>query len=202
MEYGGKYGVRHNDEMAYLTQEQLVNLVSYDPSSGVFKYRYRKDSRGRVLKRSGEVVGSLAQQGYLVVRINYKLYYLHRLVWLYMYGCMPTGCIDHINHDKADNRLRNLRDVSNRENLLNLRLSKSNTSGHHGVCLHKQSGKWLARIKVYGKNLSLGLFSDIGEAAKARAEEDKKYGFTINLGGYAHRTLLRPRREASTLPNC
>ena len=75
--------------------------------------------------------------------------------------------VDHINHDKLDNRRDNLRHCTNQENHANKPLNKTNSSGYKGVSFHKETGKWRAAIEIKGKKISLGLHHDIKEAAKA-----------------------------------
>ena len=73
------------------------------------------------------------------------------------YGYMPNQ-IDHINHNRLDNRIVNLRSVSNINNTLNCSLSKNNRSGFTGVTWDKPRNVWTSRIMVHGKNLYLGSF--------------------------------------------
>jgi len=103
----------------------------------------------------------------------------HRLAWFYMEGEWPTG---HINHIRDDNRWVNLREVSNQENHKNQSISINNKSGVIGVCWNKKARKWHAQIKVNYKAISLGCFSDIHNAIKARKDAEIKYGFHKNHG--------------------
>ena len=100
---------------AEITQLRLKELFSYDESSGIFT---------RILgHKNGIKAGSVAgctqkhRKPYLVIRIDRKLYLCHRLAWLYVHGVFPVGVIDHINGDGFDNRIANLRDVTNEQNV-------------------------------------------------------------------------------------
>ena len=115
------------------------------------------------------------KEGYLTAREygSGKLILLHRLILN-----APQGiCVDHINHDPADNRKVNLRLATITQNMRNTKLPSNNTSGHRGVSLHKMTGKWNVSIGVNGKQVYVGLFSDINDAVAARkAAEEKYYG--------------------------
>ena len=106
----------------------------------------------------------------------------HIAAWTIGTGAWPDGQIDHINGDKLDNRLSNLREVSNVENGRNQKLRNTNVSGINGVHWRKDTSKWSACICVDGKTKHLGSFENIEDAARARAAADLKYGFHSNHG--------------------
>jgi len=112
-----------------------------------------------------QVVGPLGSPaghgGRLQMPILGSAHYVHRLVWLYHHGDWPADQIDHINGDKLDNRIENLRESDNRANAQNV-LRKTG-----GVSLDKRSGRWRARIMANGRNISLGYYNS---EAEARAE--------------------------------
>ena len=147
-----------------LTQERLKELLHYCPDTGVFTWRI---NRGHV--PAGRVAGSISDQGYRNVDIEKKKYKAHRLAWLYMYGVMPDGHLDHINRDKLDNRIANLREVTNSQNEQNKVSRRDNTSGYRGVVWHKPTKKWRAEIKIAQKKIHLGLFVNPEDAARAYA---------------------------------
>lgn len=153
-----------------LTQSRLKELLHYDPETGLFT------------RFSGKVAGAIRPDGYVRIMLARELYYAHRLAWLYMTGSLPPEQIDHINGNKTDNRLANLRAVTNFENQKNQRKPVSNTSGIIGVVWHKTKNKWNAQIKHKGRSIHLGYFTDIEEAAAARAKASVQYGFHPNHG--------------------
>lgn len=104
----------------------------------------------------------------------------HRVIWALVHGKWPTGQIDHINGNRQDNRLVNLREVSRLENHRNMKRFKNNTSGHAGVIPFK--GRWQARITVDYRGIHLGTFDTVEEAVAARAQADIKYKFHKNHG--------------------
>ena len=155
-----------------MTQSRLKKLVRYDYKTGIFTSLKQRGS-----KKVGSVVGT--KSIYIQTTIDYNQYYLHRLAWLYSYGYMPVE-IDHINHDKHDNRLSNLREVNKSENGSNRPLQSNNISGTHGVGMHR--GRWRARIMVNQKEITLYNGSDKNEAICARLHANKLYSFHKNHG--------------------
>jgi hypothetical protein len=145
-----------------LTQQQLKNYLSYDPESGVF-IRVKDNSK----LKSEKILGTKHSTGYVVIRVNDKLYKAHRLAWLYMNGEFPSLTIDHINRDGFDNRWENLREVTQKQNSENRSVAKNNTSGHPGVDWAKKLGKWRARITVNYKGFHIGYFDTKEKAIEA-----------------------------------
>ena len=142
---------------------------------------YWKASRGRI--RAGSEAGSEDQQGYIVVRLNGKDYKAHRIIWEMHYGPIPEGMeVDHIWHNRKDNRIENLRLVTRTGNGRNQSKFATNTSGVTGVNWNNQAGKWRAEIYVDGKHISLGLFTIFNDAVLARKSAEAKYGFHKNHG--------------------
>lgn len=156
--------------MIALSVESVRDLFDYDQSTGHLVYRI--DKSGHVIRghRAGSVQGR-----YRRVMINGVTYREHHLVWLHYYGePVPEGLeIDHINHDGGDNRIVNLRAVTNSGNKHNRRLMRSNkTSGVTGVCFGKAQGKWLAYIMIEKKNKYLGVFETKEAAIEARRKAE------------------------------
>ena len=161
-----------------LTQGRLKELVSYDPVTGSFAWLNCMGGRAQ----KGSVAGTLKNTGYVCIRVDQTNYQAHRLVWLYVYGCFPPDEIDHINHNKADNRLENLRATDRSENSRNQRLGSKNTSGVCGVSWFERDSCWRAFIKVRRKYIHLGLFKLFEDAVAARIQAEEFYGFHPNHG--------------------
>src|ERR1043165_1894219 len=142
--------------------EELRAAYDYDAKKGAL-VRRRNNGHG---KRAGEEIGQNASHGYRAVKIRNKQYMLHRLIWQYVHGSLPNGEIDHINGDKKDNRVENLRVASKSENQQNrYRAAAHSRSKILGVSLCKQTGRWVSQIQIDGKRMALGRF-DTKEAAR------------------------------------
>lgn len=137
-----------------MTQDELKSLLHYNPETGMFTWLV---DRGRRYK-SGRLANSIGPLGYVVIRINGILYYAHRLAYLYVNGIFPECEVDHINHNKSDNRWVNLRHASHSQNCQNVRKKSNNTTGYIGVSVCKRSGKYAAEVKSKGKKYFLGRF--------------------------------------------
>jgi hypothetical protein len=127
----------------------------------------------------GQEVGSIHKTGYRHVTWQGKIHKVHRLIYLLEHGYLPKE-IDHINGDRQDNRLENLRDVTRSQNQFNKSMCKNNTSGTRGVSWHKKSNAWLVRVCANGKSKSIGYFKDL-ELAGLVADEAR----SIYHGNYA-----------------
>lgn len=168
-----------------ITQNELKELFDYNSETGIFIRKKRTAMRQKI----GEIVGVNCRKGYLKCGIYNKEYYLHRLAWLYVYGYYPDK-IDHINHNKKDNRILNLREVDNTENLRNMTRSKANTSGITGVSYSKREKKWVSQICYENKRIAKR-FKTKEEAIKQREEWNRIYKFHKNHGGEKNETNNR-----------
>lgn len=126
----------------------------------------------------------LHSNGYQSVRIDSQTIMAHRLAWVLHYGAWPKGELDHINGDKLDNRIENLRDGNKSENMRNQHVRSDSTSGFPGVhfCKHKKSRPWVARIGMKGTWKTVGYFATREEAIECRKREQVKYGFSERHG--------------------
>ena len=93
-----------------ITQEELKELLDYNPETGLFTWNVYNNIKNKT-------TAGTFNDGYIQIKIKQKIYQAHRLAWLYVYGEWPKGQIDHINGIRDDNRIENLRDVTNRETL-------------------------------------------------------------------------------------
>jgi len=123
-----------------------------------------------IRKKNGKPCGQHANtsDGYADVWVNGRTLLAHRIIYAIAHGAMPAGQIDHINGNRMDNRIENLRDVSASENSHNSKRPKNNTSGFPGVSWNIQRQKWMAYICVNNRRIHLGLFDDIDDAVQAR----------------------------------
>lgn len=165
-----------------LTQERLKELLHYDRDTGVFTRIKTTSSRAI----EGNVAGYVGSGGYLRVRVDCRVYFCHRLAWLYEYGEFPSKFMDHINGDRQDNRISNLRQVSLSQNGFNRKMQSTNTSGVKGVSWCKEMKKWRAVIMHEGKHIHVGYFVEKIEAAEAIEKvRNELHGAFANNGGKA-----------------
>ena len=122
----------------------------------------------------GQEAGSIHQTGYRHVTWLGKVHKAHRLIFLLEYGYLPPE-VDHINGDKQDNRLENLRPATRSENQCNRGAIASNTSGYPGVSWHKHSKAWYVRVMKDGKSKIIGYFKDLELAGLVTAEARSLY---------------------------
>ncbi len=151
--------------MHYLAR--LKSLIDYCPETGEFTWK------------NGKPAGSVNDNGYLIIGIDYTRYRAHRLAFLFIHGYMPDQ-VDHEDHDTLNNRGNNLRDATHAENMQNRGMHENNTSGCCGV--YPSRNKWRAEIRVNNKKVGLGSHSDINAAILTRKVAEFAYGFHANHG--------------------
>ena len=122
----------------------------------------------------GQEAGSIHATGYRHVTWQGKVHKVHRLIFLLEHGYMPKE-IDHINGDRQDNRLKNLREVTRSQNQCNRFVLANNTSGYAGVSWHKKSKSWVVRLMKDGKTKAIGYFKDLELAGLVSAEARSLY---------------------------
>ena len=140
-----------------ITRDRLIEVFDYK-DDGSLIWKVRLSPTGSV----GKVAGTPSTDGYLKIGLDKRTYRAHRLVWIW-HGNSPAETIDHINGDKLDNRIENLRAASKSQNGMNTK--PRGLSGFKGVT--KVGGKWQAQIKAAGRKEYLGLFHTKEEAALA-----------------------------------
>lgn len=155
-----------------LTQSRLQQLLDYSPDTGVFAWKIANSKRVHV----GDVAGSPSIKGYVLIGIDGRVYRAHRLAWLYVHGSWPEHYIDHINGVVTDNRIENLRDVSNTINMENQKYAPSHNKscGVLGVSREKNHRRWRAVITSQGKQIHIGYFDTIEEAEQAYVSAKRK----------------------------
>lgn len=171
----------------------LRQSLRYEPDTGKLfwlprprsHFKTDKSFRSWNARYPGSEAFTATSHGYKLGSINGANYRAHRVIWCMVYGSDPTEEIDHINGDKADNRLINLRAVTTLENMRNLRRPSDNKSGVIGVNWDTEKEKWHASITVEGRQIFLGYFGDLGLAAAARQGAERCLGFHPNHGRIA-----------------
>lgn len=157
-----------------LSQKRLKELMDYDPKTGNF---VRKVAIGRHGRHKKGAYPGFKDHGYLRCEIDGSQYYCHRLAWLFVHGYFPENGLDHINKDRSDNRIENLREVSQQCNIRNTGNKPTNKSGVRGVCWDKQAQKWRAVICINYKSITLGVYREIDEAICTRLAAEQCVGW-------------------------
>ena len=159
-----------------LTQERIRELLDYDPVTGHLIWRVTKSPKAP----KGSIAGSVNAKGHVNLQIDKRMYAAHQVVFALHYNHI-TREIDHINRNKQDNRVENLRACDSSKNKGNIGLLRSNQSGYRGVSLNKSTGKYHAQIKISGKQVYLGRFDTAEDAARMYDGTAKLY-----FGEFAH----------------
>ena len=155
----------------------LTKLLFYNPDTGNLTWQSRPESMFKTNRAwkswntryaGNAALSTLGASGYLHGTIFGKSYSAHRVAWTIFYGRWPECELDHINRDKLDNRIDNLRDVSKSQNMENVGISSRNKSGVVGVHFYEQTKRWRATYKTE----HLGYFLTKDEAVKARYEAE------------------------------
>lgn len=171
-----------------ITQSLLVELIDYDPETGVMRWRergrhhFKRERHWKIWNAQwpGRVIGT-RDKGYLRTVIMGVRMRLHRAAWIIVYGVDPEF-IDHINGRRADNRIANLRNVPKIENARNQKLHSLNTSGVSGVNWNRINSNWRVTIRDGKKQINVGSYKDKGEAIAARLAAERRYGYHENHG--------------------
>lgn len=150
--------------------EDIKSRLSYNPDTGIVSWATSvSGNNGKPWRAdlAGKEAGASREDGYRSIAIGAKSVLAHRIAWILHYGVNPPAFVDHVNGNKSDNRISNLRLATKAQNGFNKGKAKANTSGWKGVYLHRKSGLWTSRIRVNGSTISLGYFRDLKEAAEA-----------------------------------
>lgn len=155
-----------------LTQKRLRELLYYESTSGNFLWVAKSSPKSNYIK-IGDIAGS-RDNGCIRIKVHKKSYLAHRLVWLYVYGKFPEKLLDHVDGNRSNNKVDNLREATSAQNTLNQRLRVSNTSGFKGVSKQGEVDKWRAYCSVNGEIIYLWLYDTPEEAGHIREEFAKK----------------------------
>lgn len=166
------------------TPEELRQLLRYEPETGKLFWKERsaemfKDKRTHGMwntRYAGkEAFTTISAYGYRGGKVFDRMYLTHRVAWAIHYGEWPDDQIDHVDNDKLNNRIGNLREATHSENMHNQGVRKTNTSGYKGVSWDSGRKTYRARIRLGGKMIYLGRFSSAEAAHAAYCEAAKKY---------------------------
>ncbi len=174
-----------------LTHERLLELLHYDPETGVWRWLLDRNQ----LARAGSIAGTIdcrnnPTHGYRTIWVDGRQYLSSRLAVFYMTGEWPTHLVDHRNNKHGDDHWSNLRPATHAQNNQNRKLPSNNTSGYKGVSFHKQHRKWQAQFRCNGERSPLGFFTTKEEAAIAIAEASEQLH-----GEFAHKESMLPHRR-------
>lgn len=159
----------HLKDDVKLTQEILKEFVHYDPQTGLMT-RIKSVYKDKI----GQVATDVDRHGYTRISLFWKTFKVHRLAWLYVYGYLSDLHIDHIDGDKSNNRIENLREATRSENGQNRRKpAPFSKSGLLGATYRKDRGKWIAKIAVNGKRTLIGQYDTAIEAHHAYMQAKK-----------------------------
>ena len=153
-----------------LSIDRLREVLDYSGDTGIFRWKIKKSWRTKI----GDIAGYVGTRGYRRISIDNTEYYEHLLAWYISTGSIPNDQIDHINKIRGDNRISNLREADNSENINNCNKYKTNKSGYKGVSWRKKDKKWVAQIQINKKKFHLGLFATPLEASRKYEETAKR----------------------------
>lgn len=184
----------------------LKKRLEYNSKTGLFKWRHSSDMPPNWnARRAGTITGQKAnKRGYVQINITFRgktrLYSAHRLAWFYMYGTQLPE-LDHIDNNKKNNRIDNLRPAKQKENIRNRTAQANNTSGYKGVW--KNGVSWSSTIKVDGKKIHLGTYGSREDArdayilaAKAHHKTYARWGRSKSESGHTTPNLPLPPARA------
>lgn len=148
--------------MKHPSQAELKELFDYRDGELIWKNHYFKTL-------IGEVAGGIGKSGYRQIKISYRLYSAHRLICIFHNGDIPENLVvDHIDRNKLNNKIENLRLITQQENTFN-------RNDARGCYFNKNANKWQAQIGMNGKLISIGYFTNKAEAHSAYITAKKKY---------------------------
>jgi len=165
------------NDIFILSKEYVLSQLFYDRERGEFRWVVPK--RGI---KPFSIAGHTNDQGYSIICLDSKKHRAHRLVWLCETGEFPQEEIDHIDGDRSNNHISNLRTVSRAENKRNIGKPINNKSGYQNVLWYPPLNKWHVQISKNGKRIHIGYYFTLNEAVDARDAALAKYGFHKNHG--------------------
>lgn len=178
--------------MISLPIDYLNDCLIYNPDTGEIKWKSRPESHFSATERvsktwqmnrwnsrhAGKIAGTISPSGYREIKVNLTLYKAHRIAWSMHYGSWPEDHIDHIDGNRANNKINNLRVASHAVNQRNKRLGKNNSTGIFGVCWDPWKKWWRVQI---GTDY-LGCYKSLLDASSARKSAELELGYHVNHG--------------------
>jgi hypothetical protein len=134
---------------------ELQSRLDYNPTTGIFLW-----------KHNNKEAGWADFKGYRIIKFKGICYRAHRLAWKMFHGKDPGSILDHIDRNRTNNVITNLREVDNSESMHNTGLRSDNTSGQRGVCWAEHVKKWRVKVNLKGKSHHLGYYDDLDQAVK------------------------------------
>lgn len=166
-----------------VSPSMLRQLLDYDPGTGLFLWRPRAGQKSWNTRYAGtRAFAYRDKHGYQTGMLLGLRFFAHRIAWAHVHLAWPSDEIDHINHDRSDNRIANLRPVDRTENRRNISRNQNNKSGVCGVHWAPHVQKWVAQISVGGAKMYLGCYADLQDATQARKDAETEYAFHSNHG--------------------
>jgi len=167
-----------------LSHYRLKELLDYNPETGEFTWRHRRLEHLRSgsplwrvaswnTQNAGKSAGRINSSGYVLLKIDNRMYRAHRVAWFHVHGTWPRNEIDHIDRNRANNRIANLREATSLENTANTAVRRDSLSQIQGVGFQRHTRKWVARIRYRGREYHLGYF-ETAEAASAAYRRAKR----------------------------
>ena len=152
------------------TPERVREVLRYTKSTGVFTWLV---TRSHAV--AGSRAGTITTQGYRQIGLDGGSYRASNLAWLYVTGSWPKHEIDHKDRDQSNDRWKNLRAATRKQNCENNGLRKDSSTGVRGVHLFKRTGRWTAYINHNGKRYHLGYFIKKADAQKERMKAEREF---------------------------
>jgi len=150
-----------------ITQAEVKQLFSYKDGELIRKTYSSSNAK------PGEAAGTVHSKGYRITVINKKPYQNHRLVWLWWKGYLPENPLDHIDRNRLNNRIENLREVSRQCNARNANIRIDSPTGINGITRQSGYKHWKVQIRVDGHTYYLGSFRSFSEAVATRLAHEQ-----------------------------
>jgi len=162
---------------------RLVELLRYDHENGELYWKERPGNKRFNTKYANKKAFTAKQSaGYPHSSVDGVFLLAHRVAWAIYNGRWPENQIDHINGDRSDFRIENLREADQSENLMNARMSNRNSSGTVGVSFNRATRRWVAYVCARGRHRHIGSYKCKTAAAVARRAAEVEFGFHRNHG--------------------